>query len=137
LTGSALRAQNCHTDFLTAARQTKGLDFLVQAIQRGHLQGVLPAAGSGATVFAPNNAAFTSMLQALSEFPPQSRCQSMCVRGLSCAMTLPVFVQVRRLHPACCRRSCASPNFTPFLWYFVDLLAGDNSYHDNNDNNGQ
>lgn len=58
--------QTCTTSFLAAAQSTPGLDFLVQAIQRGNLQSVLPAAGSGATVFAPNNAAFTNMLQTLS-----------------------------------------------------------------------
>lgn len=57
--------QDCTTTFLQQAQQTPGMDFLVQAIQRGNL--VLPAAGSGATSFAPNNAAFTDMLQTLSE----------------------------------------------------------------------
>ena len=56
--------QNCQTTFLQQAQQTPGLDFLVQAILRGNL--LLPAAGSGATSFAPNNAAFTDMLQTLS-----------------------------------------------------------------------
>ena len=56
--------QSCQTTFLQQAQQTPGLDFLVQAIQRGNL--VLPAAGSGVTSFAPNNAAFTDMLQTLS-----------------------------------------------------------------------
>ncbi|CAL8466019.1 g5555 [Coccomyxa elongata] len=56
---------NCRTSFLAAAQGTPGLDFLVQAIQRGNLADVLPAAGSGATVFAPNNDAFTNMLQTL------------------------------------------------------------------------
>ncbi|BDA48212.1 Uncharacterized protein sll1483 at N-terminal half [Coccomyxa sp. Obi] len=56
---------SCRTSFLAAAQATPGLDFLVQAIQRGNLADVLPAAGSGATVFAPNNEAFTNMLQTL------------------------------------------------------------------------
>ena len=60
--------QSCQTSFLQQAQQTPGLDFLVQAIQRGNL--VLPAAGSGVTSFAPNNAAFTDMLQTLSAFLP-------------------------------------------------------------------
>ncbi|CAL5228405.1 g11533 [Coccomyxa viridis] len=54
---------SCQTTFLQQAQQTPGLDFLVQAILRGNL--LLPAAGSGATSFAPNNAAFTDMLQTL------------------------------------------------------------------------
>lgn len=61
-----LCAQSCTTTFLAQAQATPGLDFLVQAIQRGNLQNALPAAGSGATVFAPNNQAFTTMLQTLS-----------------------------------------------------------------------
>ena len=61
--------QTCATSFLAAAKATPGLDFLVQALQRGGLANVLPAAGSGATIFAPNNAAFTSALQKLSARP--------------------------------------------------------------------
>lgn len=67
------RTQSCQTTFLAAAQNTTGLDFLVQAIQRGNLAGVLPAAGSGATVFAPNNNAFTNMLQTLSMAPSLHR----------------------------------------------------------------
>jgi uncharacterized surface protein with fasciclin (FAS1) repeats len=65
-------AQSCQTSFLAAAQATPGLDFLVQAIQRGNLANVLPAAGSGATVFAPDNDAFTNMLQTLSTQPLSS-----------------------------------------------------------------
>ena len=64
--------QSCQTTFLQQAQQTPGLDFLVQAIQRGNL--VLPAAGSGATSFAPTNAAFTDMLQTLSVPHTRHRC---------------------------------------------------------------
>lgn len=67
-----MAAQSCQTSFLAAAQATQGLDFLVQAIQRGNLADVLPAAGSGATVFAPNNEAFTNMLQTLSAPLPSS-----------------------------------------------------------------
>lgn len=67
-----MAAQSCQTSFLAAAQATPGLDFLVQAIQRGNLANVLPAAGSGATVFAPNNDAFTNMLQTLSTQPLSS-----------------------------------------------------------------
>ena len=67
--GLPVAAQSCQTSFLAAAQATQGLDFLVQAIQRGNLADVLPAAGSGATVFAPNNDAFTNMLQTLSARP--------------------------------------------------------------------
>ena len=58
--------QSCNTTFLQQAQSTPGMDYLVQAIQRGNL--VLPAAGSGVTSFAPNNAAFTDFLRTQSEF---------------------------------------------------------------------
>ena len=57
--------QSCNTTFLQQAQSTPGMDYLVQAIQRGNL--VLPAAGSGVTSFAPNNAAFTDFLRTQSE----------------------------------------------------------------------
>ena len=62
-----MAVQSCNATFLQQAQSTPGMDYLVQAIQRGNL--VLPAAGSGVTSFAPNNAAFTDFLRTESEFP--------------------------------------------------------------------
>jgi hypothetical protein len=96
--------QTCTTSFLAAAQATPGLDFLVQAIQRGNLASVLPAAGSGATVFAPNNAAFTDMLQTLS-----ARASSLlALQGLRvcCADAAATQPRLRPTTPpslACCR----------------------------------
>lgn len=81
-------AQNCRTSFLAAAQATPGLDFLVQAIQRGNLADTLPAAGSGATVFAPNNDAFTNMLQTLSAHTNSREAFSrQCLHSLSLSET--------------------------------------------------
>ena len=62
-----MATQSCNTTFLQQAQSMPGMDYLVQAIQRGNL--VLPAANSGVTSFAPNNAAFTDFLRTQSGFP--------------------------------------------------------------------
>lgn len=61
--------QTCTTTFMELARNTSGMDVLVQAIQRAGLANALPSPGAGLTVFAPTNAAFLAMMQALRECP--------------------------------------------------------------------
>jgi uncharacterized surface protein with fasciclin (FAS1) repeats len=62
--------QGCNTTFVEAARNTTGLDVLVQAILRTGLEDQLPSPGAGLTAFAPTNAAFLQMMQALRESLP-------------------------------------------------------------------
>lgn len=67
--GEGWGVQTCTTTFMDVARNTSGMDVLVQAIQRAGLADALPSPGAGLTVFAPTNAAFLAMMQALRECP--------------------------------------------------------------------